>query len=91
MIFESEPHSHPIIKDSHGILRWEEDYFIKSILDKISLNDLIPLFIHLGHGKNSELHRLSYRGLGYSLSGYWEIFYWEMNNPNANEYVYNKL
>jgi hypothetical protein len=24
--------------------------------------------------------------MGYSLSGYWEIFYWEVNNEDAEDY-----
>ena len=35
---------------------------------------------------NSEMWRKLYRDLGYSLFGYWEIFYWEANNEKAAEY-----
>jgi hypothetical protein len=28
-----------------------------------------------------------YRDMGYSLYGYWEIFYWEMNNDYAQDYI----
>ncbi len=28
-----------------------------------------------------------YRDMGVSLFGYWEIFYWEMNNEKSQEYI----
>jgi hypothetical protein len=40
----------------------------------------------MGYDKNSEVYRKLYRDIGYSLEGYWEIFYWEVNNPIASEY-----
>jgi hypothetical protein len=40
----------------------------------------------MGLGKNDESVRKLYRDMGYSLSGYWEIFYWEMNNEDADQY-----
>ena len=36
--------------------------------------------------KNSEEWRKLYRDIGYSLYGYWEIFYWDMNNEDAADY-----
>jgi hypothetical protein len=30
-----------------------------------------------------------YRDMGYSLFGYWEMFYWEINNNIAHEYKPN--
>jgi hypothetical protein len=85
-IFEKESHhDHPIIMDG-GRLRWAPNKRVVELATRISLNDLIPLFYELGHDKNSELYRKFYRDLGYSLNGYWEIFYWEANNPEAASY-----
>jgi hypothetical protein len=85
-ILEREAHhDHEIVED-FGILRWKPDPLIRELADRISLNDLIPLFMALGHDKNSELYRKFYRSIGYSLLGYWEIFYWEANNPSAPFY-----
>jgi hypothetical protein len=44
------------------------------------------LFMRMGLTKNSEEVRKLYRDMGYSLSGYWEIFYWDMNNEDAHKY-----
>jgi hypothetical protein len=44
------------------------------------------LFFKMGLTKNSEEVRKLYRDMGYSLSGYWEIFYWDMNNEDAHKY-----
>ena len=80
-------HNHEIYEDDKGVLRWKENPSVNKLLSKISLNDLCPLLSILGYGKNSEVYRKLYRDMGYSLFGYWEIFYWEANNENASEYV----
>jgi len=80
-------HDHEIIIDSHGVIRWKEnEQVVAPLLQNISLNSLIMLFNILGITKNSEEYRALYRHMGYSLSGYWEIFYWELNNEDADEY-----
>lgn len=84
-------HDHIIIKDSDGVLRWKENAQVPHLLEKINLNHLIPLLKTLGYDQNSEIYRKLYRDMGYSLSGYWEIFYWEVNNPLAKKYKPKKV
>lgn len=84
-------HNHPIIKDENGTLRWKENKDTCKFLRNISLNDLCPLLNSLGYDKNSEPYRQLYRNMGYSLFGYWEIFYWEVNNEGAEEYTPNEM
>ena len=85
-------HDHEIIQDEHGTLRWKEEPGVRKIIDSgIDLNILWSLFHHMDYGKNSETIRKLYRDMGYSLSGYWEIFYWEANNEDAENYVPNQL
>jgi hypothetical protein len=79
-------HSHEIIEDAHGTIRWKQNPKVGEIIDKGILNDLWYLFYAMGLNKNSEPIRKLYRDMGYSLSGYWEIFFWEMNNEDASEY-----
>lgn len=79
-------HDHVIIKDEQGILRWKENVRVNALVDKIGLNDLVVFLHYLGYGKNSEVYRKMYRDMGYSLYGYWEIFYWEANNEEAADY-----
>ncbi len=79
-------HKHKIIKDNHGTIRWQEDPFVRRFTDGCNLNDIVSGFHDKGNGKNSEIYREFYRKIGYSLSGYWEIFYWEMNNPDSDNY-----
>ena len=55
----------------------------------VIINDLIPLLDSLGYDKNSEVYRKLYRDMGYSLFGYWEVFYWVANNSEADKYVPN--
>ena len=88
-ILKTETHHEHPIELVRGQLRWKEDEDVCKLCnpnDGLSLNLLIPLFYTLGYDKNSELYRKFYRGLGYSLFGYWEIFYWQVNNPKASEY-----
>jgi hypothetical protein len=86
-ILEKESHhDHELIKDERGALRWKEDPKVIEIVDTIGLNNIWCLFHHMGLTKNSEEVRKLYRDIGYSLYGYWEIFYWEMNNEDASEY-----
>ena len=86
-IFKAEAHhDHPVVRDEHGTLRWEGDPKVREIINKGILNDLVYLFYKMGLTKNSEEVRKLYRDMGYSLSGYWEIFYWEVNNPEAADY-----
>lgn len=83
-----EPHhKHPIVIDSCGVIRWKESPFVRGVVSRsINLNDLCVLFLELGYGKNSEVYRKLYRDLGYSLGGYWEVFYWEVNNNECDMY-----
>ena len=79
-------HNHLIVEDANGVLRWKENPVVNLYLSKISLNDLLPLLMQLGFDKNSEVYRKLYRDMGYSLYGYWEIFYFSSNNPNKKKY-----
>jgi len=83
-------HNHEIIEDEHGTLRWKSVPKVRQLIDtKLNLNDLWMLLRALGHDKNSEFTRHLYRSMGYSLFGYWEVFYWEVNNDIADEYKPN--
>ena len=88
LILETEVHhDHEIVKDESGTLRWKPNLDVIKYRENISLNDLCPLLKCLGYGQNSEVYRKLYRDMGYSLFGYWEIFYWEVNNDDASEYA----
>lgn len=88
-MFEIEfHHDHEIIMDQHGVARWKADPKIRLMIGKtVDLNDLwYIMFCSMGFTKNSEEVRKLYRDMGYSLSGYWEVFFWEVNNEQAPEY-----
>jgi hypothetical protein len=74
-------HKHELIM-VNGVIRWKGNKEV----DDLNVNDVVRLLYKLGYDKNSEVYRKYYRDLGYSLSGYWEVFYWEANNENQNEY-----
>lgn len=83
-ILETEKHhQHPIVKDEQGVIRWKEDPLVRFLVDCGDLNRIVGM---MNWNKNREMYRELYRKMGYSLSGYWEIFYWEMNNDEAENY-----
>jgi hypothetical protein len=75
--------SHEVIFEK-GIPRWKKDenYPVDN------LNDLVMEMLSKGLTPNDEAWRDVYRKIGYSLYGYWEVFYWEANNEDAEEYSY---
>ena len=79
-------HDHKIIEDEHGTIRWQSQPTVREILDRVNFNDVWVLFHYMSLTKNHEEVRKLYRDMGYSLSGSWEIFYWEMNNEYADQY-----
>lgn len=88
-ILEIEKHDHEIVVQKNTF-RWRQNDSIRFLFDN-KLLDLTNVVMHLyemGHDKNSEIFRKLYRDLGYSLYGYWEVFYWEANNEDASKYVY---
>lgn len=86
-IFDKESHhNHIIIQDENGTYRWEENVVTRTLVDLAGLNELVVKLSNLGIDKNNENYRKMYREMGYSLYGYWEIFYWEVNNPKASSY-----
>jgi len=78
-------HNHRIVM-LNGVIRWEENDGVRELVDMCDLNKMIMDMQDKGITKNSEKYRRLYRNMGYSLSGYWEVFYWEMNNDEADEY-----
>lgn len=89
LILETEcHHDHIIIEDDQGTLRWKEKNRMNDLIENCGgLNNVLYLFYNLGHGKNTEIYRQLYRDMGYSINGYWEIFYWEFNNEKFEEYI----
>ena len=84
-------HDHGIVK-INGVLRWKEDPDIRRQIGVSNLNDVVlALQIDLDLDKNSEVYRKLYRDMGYSISGYWEVFYWEFNNEFSEDYVASEL
>jgi hypothetical protein len=93
-IFDIEfDHDHEVIMDENGTIRWKGDPNIQRMIPgPVNLNDLWYIMFHtMGMTKNSEQVRKLYRDMGYSLSGYWEIFFWKMNNEKAPEYRKSQL
>lgn len=82
-------HNHPIVL-VNGVLRWEENGGVRHMVEEIGLNKIIQLLNHMDIGKNSEFYRKLYRDIGISLFGYWEVFYWNWNNEECDDYKPNK-
>jgi hypothetical protein len=85
-ILEKEAHHDHEIIYINGRLLWKPNPIVCELLQRIDLSRLVKLILDLGYDKNSEVYRKLYRDMGYSLSGYYEIFYDELNNTNVLQY-----
>ena len=54
-------------------------------MQEFGAKDLNDLFIK-GANKNDPRIRELYRWIGYSIFGYWEVFYWDWNNDCVDEW-----
>ncbi len=86
MMATENHHDHEIV-DIDGVLRWKENEGVREIADMCDLNHMIADMLLKGITKNHEAYRRLYRNIGYSLSGYWDVFYWEANNEECDSYV----
>jgi len=87
VLSREEKDSHEIVLDKHSTLRWVANPDRENeIMDSFGAKDLNDLFTK-GVDKNDPIIRELYKCIGYSLYGFWEVFYWEVNNERANEYV----
>jgi len=99
-VFEKDGHDHEIYLDDHDTLRWrsnpsvelintmneyDDEHLIKGgyVFD---LNKFWEKWYKSGRTKNDSAIRRLYRDMGYSVHGYWEIFFWEVNNDIADEW-----
>lgn len=86
-------------RDSGRVLRWERDPLIDEMFHRgwFDLNAIMGGYCKTYAGitakisparivKNDPLVRELYRRMGISLFGYWETFYWDINNPYAEEF-----
>ncbi len=92
-ILDAEGHHDHVIEmidDFPDTLMWKANPEVQEIVDLVGLNAIVAALHEKGYDKNSELYRKIYRDIGYTLSGYWEIFYWDANNENYKEYKGSK-
>lgn len=86
---------HPLHIDKNGTLRWAaKPEREKEIMESIGAKDLDDVYtIYYDQyspqfdvpAKNNDLIRELYKCRGYSLSGFWEVFYWDWNNEHADK------
>jgi len=86
MMRQEQHHDHEVVI-INDVIRWKENTGVRELVDICDLNHMISDMRENGIRKNDEPYRRLYRNMGYSLSGYWEIFYWDMNNENVDEYT----
>jgi hypothetical protein len=90
-LFQTETHhNHEIEQSESGKYFWKPAPLIQKQVQKIGLNEIVDFLYLMGFGRNSEVMRSLMRNIGYSIHGYWEIFYCETNNPNAPNYQKKK-
>lgn len=85
-VLRCEPMGHKLYTDEFGTIRWEPDADrVAEIFEEFGVDDLNG-FARTGVHKNTDIYRELYKCIGYSLDGFWEIFYWEINNEDAAEF-----
>ena len=92
-VFALDGRDHEVYLDDK-VLRWREDPHVRWITNHMDLNDFwypdnskcSPDLNRDPISKNDPNIRKMYRNMGYSLSGYYDIFFWEINNPIASEW-----
>ena len=99
-VFEKDGHDHEVYFDDQDTLRWrsnpsvdlinnmneyDDEHLVKGdyVFD---LNRFWQKWYQSGHTKNDSAVRRLYRDMGYSVHGYWEIFFWPVNNDIADEW-----
>ena len=85
-VLEREELGHELYVSDHGTIRWvanpEKE---QEIMNEFGARDLNDLFMK-GADKNDPRIRELYKHIGYSLFGFWEVFYWEANNERTHQY-----
>lgn len=85
-VLAREELGHKLFVDGDGTIRWVPNEARKiEIMNHYGALDLNDLF-RKGADKNDPKVRELYKCLGYSLSGFWEVFYWETNNRHQIKY-----
>jgi hypothetical protein len=86
-ILEREFHDGELYITESGTLCWVENpKREEEIMNAFGAKDLDDLFGRCRADKNDPIIRELYKCIGYSMSGFWEIFYWEVNNEDADAY-----
>lgn len=89
-VLETEELGHELRVDEYGTIRWVANPVKEQrMMDMFDAKDLNDLFMK-GADKNDPRIRELYKHMGYSLFGFWEIFYWEVNNEIAYQYMGRK-
>lgn len=80
-------HSHEIIMDERGTIKWMPDPFTVKLIKATNLNLVLQGFEENGITRNSEVCRELFRKMGYSLSSYYGFFYCKSNIEDADLYT----
>lgn len=79
-------HTHEIIQSKNGVLRWKDN------IDENDIESESKILRDIESNQDdfySESMRELYRDLGYSLCGYWKMFYGMVDDENEDGYVPN--
>jgi hypothetical protein len=63
---------HPIYEDEHGVIRWQPSKAVRWAADRINLNEMYVAYMTGAFTKDE--YKEFYRDMGYSLSGFGEVF-----------------
>lgn len=70
--FQVSLSNHPIIRDDQGVLRYQENPLTCYLLEHVSVNDMWLLYRRKAWSREQFMQ--FYRDIGYSLSGFEEVW-----------------
>jgi hypothetical protein len=71
--FQASLTTHPIVLDEQGVLRYVTNPLVRWLEDRVSLNDMWIVYRRKGAWTREQFMQF-YRDIGYSLSGFEEIW-----------------
>lgn len=81
--FQASITTHPIIRDEQGVIRYKRNTLIYYLYERISINDMVLMYQRGAWER--DVFMQFYRDIGYSLSGFAEVWGDELDKMEIAE------
>ncbi len=79
--FQASITSHPVIRDEQGVIRYQVNPLVEYLHEHVSMNDMVLLY-QRGAWSQEQFMQF-YRDIGYSLSGFNEVWGEELDEMES--------